>query len=241
MLDSIFGFVAEHEVLAYIVAVMGLFSFVISVERIKSIFFEYSLKTEEFMKQLRSLIEADKIEEAIQFCAANDKKPLAYVIKRVLEKADRDERAMSNAGNNAIAEVSTDLSKGMGYLSMIANVATLVGLVATIIGLIMSFKAVSYADPSQKQTLLAQGISTAMYTTALGLSVAIPTMVVYSFLHSRTGRLFAELDHCSGKVVDWLIGRAFETYSETKAFPGDLKADVKPAVSTARPAKPKVS
>jgi biopolymer transport protein ExbB/TolQ len=102
---------------------------------------------------------------------------------------------------------------------MVANVATLLGLLGTIHGLIQSFQAVSFADPSQKQTLLAQGISTSMNTTALGLFVAIPVMIVFSILHSRQNKLLEEVEEIGAKTVDLLISRNYEAFDEKSAFP----------------------
>ena len=102
---------------------------------------------------------------------------------------------------------------------MVSNVVTLVGLLGTVIGLIMSFKAVSFADPSQKQTLLADGISLAMHSTAAGLLVAIPVMVIYSFLHGRQGKLFSEIDRCSARMIEQLKGRDFGAFHAQAAYP----------------------
>ncbi len=71
----------------------------------------------------------------------------------------------------------------------VANRATLSGLLGTIVGLIQAFDAVATAAPDQKQTLLAKGISVAMYTTAGGLVVAIPTLLMNSFLVSVTNKI----------------------------------------------------
>jgi len=92
----------------------------------------------------------------------------------------------------------------------------------TITGLILAFQAVSFADPSQKQVVLAQGISIAMNTTALGLSVAIPIMVGYSFLHARQNRILEEVSEYSAKVVDLLTTRHYQPFSAIKAFPKNL-------------------
>ena len=105
--------------------------------------------------------------------------------KRGLERSDRDDEGIYTGLDIALSEVIPALGKRLGYLAMIANVATLVGLLGTILGLIQSFEAVASADPANKSEMLANGISLAMNTTALGLSVAIPVMIFYAFLHAR--------------------------------------------------------
>ncbi len=166
------------------------------------------------MAKVMKWVEEDKIEEAITFCSANEKKPLAHVIKRILERADRDDKAIEASLDIAASEVAPGLGRNLSYLAMCSNVVTLIGLLGTVVGLIMSFKAVSFADPSQKQTLLADGISLAMNATAAGLLVAIPVMVVYSFLHARQGKLFSEIDRCSHTLIELLKARDFGAFNK---------------------------
>lgn len=217
--------ILESGAVGFIILAMGVVGLALIFERVKMLYFTYSLKTEEFMNQLKPLVLHDKIEDAITFCSANADKPLPHVIKGVLARSDRDDEGINQGLDIALSEVIPNLGKRLGYLSMLANVATLTGLLGTIQGLIMSFSAVAYADPSQKQAVLAQGISLAMNTTFLGLAVAIPIMMSYAFLHSRQNRLLEEISEHSSKVVDWLTTRHYTAFSGTTAFPTDLAND----------------
>lgn len=222
-MQMMFKFIDDSGLVGYLIALMGVVSLALLIERVRALYFEYAIKTDEFMKQVKSLVMNDQIEEAITFCTANEKAPLAHVVKGVLERSDRDDEAINQGLDIALAEVIPNLGKRLGYLSMMANVATLLGLLGTIQGLIMSFNAVSFADPSQKQVVLAQGIALAMNTTFLGLVVAIPVMIVYSFLHSRQNKLLEECAEHSAKVVDWLTTRHYQPFSTQEAFPKDLQ------------------
>ena len=73
------------------------------------------------------------------------------------------------------------LERRIGFLSMLGNVATLTGLLGTITGMIKSFAAVASANPAEKATLLAAGISEAMNATAYGLVTAIPALECMRF------------------------------------------------------------
>jgi biopolymer transport protein ExbB/TolQ len=206
-MDALMKFAVDNYLLDVAIGLMGLFAFALIVERFKALYFEYSLKAEPFMQKIAKLVDEDKIEEAITFCAANEKKPLAQVVKRILERSDRDDEAIQHSLEIAASEVGPRITKNLSYLAMASNVVTLIGLLGTVVGLIMSFKAVSFADPAQKQSLLADGISLAMHATAAGLMVAIPTMVLYSFLHARQGRIFAEIDEHANKLIEQLRSR----------------------------------
>lgn len=96
------------------------------------------------------------------------------------------------------------LDRRTGFLSMLGNVATLVGLLGTISGMIRSFAAVSYASPAEKAALLAAGISEAMNATAYGLITAIPALVAYSILMNRANLLSEDLNQGALKVFNWL-------------------------------------
>lgn len=206
-MDAIMKFAVDYYLLDGAIVLMGLFAFSLVIERFKALYFEYSIKAEPFMAKVGKCVDEDKIEEAIAYCSANEKKPLAQVMKRILERSDRDDAAIEHSLDIAATEVAPRLTKNLGYLAMCSNVVTLIGLLGTVVGLIMSFKAVSFADPAQKQSLLADGISLAMHATAMGLLVAIPTMVFYSFLHARQGRIFAEIDEHANKLIERLKAR----------------------------------
>jgi biopolymer transport protein ExbB len=220
-MDALMKMAVDYYLIDVVIGLMGVFAMALIFERVKALYFDYAIKADQFMAKVMKWVEEDKIEEAITYCAANEKKPLAAVIKRVLERADRDDSAIEHSLDIAASEVAPKLTKNLSYLSMVSNVVTLVGLFGTVVGLIMSFKAVSFADPSQKQSLLADGISLAMHATAAGLLVAIPVMVVYSFLHAKQGRLFNEIDQHSNKLIELLKSRDFGqfgmSYSTTVA------------------------
>ncbi len=103
-----------------------------------------------------------------------------------------------------ILEETEQIEKRTGFLAMIANVATLAGLLGTITGMIKSFAAVSSANPMEKATLLSNGISEAMNTTAFGLIVAIPTLLIYSVLANRSQVLTDDLNQAALKAYNWL-------------------------------------
>jgi biopolymer transport protein ExbB/TolQ len=182
------------------------------------------MNVDEFMSKIQNLVLAKKLDEALLLCAQLDKKPLASAFKTILEKADRDDDTIFQAHDIAMSENVPLYTKRLHYLSMLANVATLMGLLGTIHGLILSFQAVATADPSQKQALLAQGISVSMYTTALGLAVAIPAMVFFSFLTSRQNQLMEQLAEKCSKLTELLTSAHIPQLTRQNVFPDHVVA-----------------
>jgi biopolymer transport protein ExbB/TolQ len=108
-------------------------------------------------------------------------------------------------------EVVPKLEKRTHYLASFANIATLLGLLGTIIGLIQAFQAVSNASPAERADLLSASISVAMNTTAFGLIVAIPLLLVHSVLQSKTTSIVDSLEMASVKFLNTVVERRPET------------------------------
>jgi len=90
---------------------------------------------------------------------------------------------------------------------MLANVATLLGLLGTIFGLIQAFEAVGAATAAEKQTRLAKGIAVAMITTATGLIVAIPSLVLHAVVSARQSRLAEGLEESTLGFFNFIVTR----------------------------------
>ena len=101
-----------------------------------------------------------------------------------------------------LLEALPHIERRTGFLPMLANIATLLGLLGTIMGLIAAFTAVANADPAQKATLLSQSISIAMSTTAFGLMVAIPLLFIHAILQSKTDDVVESLEIAMVKIIN---------------------------------------
>jgi biopolymer transport protein ExbB len=214
-------FVNNGGTVAWIIVGLGIFGATVIIDRVKVLYFDFAMNADAFAEKIKSYILANKIEEGIALCAVHEKAPLAYVVKGILERADRDDRSIEGAMDIRMTEVMPKLTRRFGYLTMLSNVATLMGLLGTIHGLIISFEAVSFADPAQKQTILTQGIAMYMAATALGLGVAIPIMFAYAFLHARQGRLMNQIVEHTSKIVDLMTSRNYEVFDKAKVYSTD--------------------
>ena len=99
------------------------------------------------------------------------------------------------------------LEKRTHYLATFANIATLLGLLGTIMGLIQAFTAVANANPAEKADMLSASISVAMNTTAFGLMAAIPLLLIYTVLQTKTTELVDSLEMASVKFLNILTER----------------------------------
>jgi biopolymer transport protein ExbB len=131
--------------------------------------------------------------------------PLASVASAMLESTPGDVKSLQAAGDDAATLVLPDLTRRLSYLGMLANSATLIGLLGTITGLITAISGVGVADAAQRSAYLSAGIAEALHTTAFGLMIAIPTLLVQGWLNGRVEGIADQMDHLSIR-----LGRALE-------------------------------
>jgi biopolymer transport protein ExbB len=189
----------------------------IAFERLYYILFRANINGTAFMAQVQKLIMANNIDRAIKLCNAEPNASLPRVLKAGLTRANRSEIEIQNAVDEAVLEVFPQLNKRSAYLPMLANVATLTGLLGTIHGLIQAFEAVAHASAETKQTMLAAGISVAMFTTASGLVVAIPVLILHSIVANRTTKIMDDVGQFALKTVNLLGARRRGTLKEDGA------------------------
>ena len=212
----------------------GAIGLAIMLERFRALLYVYPLtNTAAFFETIRTLVLSDRLGEALVVCDRFGQKPVANIVREGLMRAHQPEVMVEHGLEIAVGEASDRIRARTGFLSTIANVATLLGLLGTILGLVQSFEAVGSANAQARSGLLAAGISTAMNATMLGLGVAIPCMIAFSYLTNRANRLGAELNRAAVRTLDILkqryFGEVMPVVSLTK--PTHSAASIAPAAS----------
>ena len=183
----------------YGMLIMAVFGLAVFIDRFYALYFKESIDAKKFFAEMQKRIMADKIDDAIRLC---NNAPLAQVVKSGLMKADMGVDAIETAINEKATELIPTLEHRTHYLSMVANAATMLGLLGTVSGMILCFQAVAGVEPSKKATILAQGVSVAMNSTALGLMVAVPCIIVFSFLQAKSQQLVEDIRTVSQQTVN---------------------------------------
>jgi biopolymer transport protein ExbB/TolQ len=159
---------------------------------------------EKLLALLKSQIMAGNVQGAVKVCSGNPT-PMTRIIQAGLTKFNRSDAEVQAAMDEAALRELPRIEKRTGYLAMLGNVATLIGLLGTILGLIHSFAGVAGVDPSMKATLLAKGISEAMNCTAFGLITAIPALLLFAVLNGWTQGVLDDINEVSVQVVNLVI------------------------------------
>ncbi len=218
-MDLIYKF-NDGGIFMWVILVMGVLAAAIAFERVFYVVFRANINATAFMAQIQKLIMANNIDRAIKLCNAEPNAALPKVVKAGLTRANRTEKEIENAVDEATLEVVPQINKRTPYLNMLANVSTLTGLLGTIQGLIQAFDAVANAPADLKQAMLASGIAVAMYTTFGGLVVAIPILMVFSYISNRANKILDDVDQYGLKTVNLLTARKRGTLKEDAAAEG---------------------
>ncbi len=185
---------------------IGVLAIVLAIiaERFVYILTKYRVNSAEFMAQIRKLVQAGNIDRAIKLCEAAPL-PLLQVVKAGLSQVNRGDEAVIASMEERMSELIPDLEKRVAALWTMANIATLVGLLGTISGLIRAFGAVAYAPPAQRASLLAGGISEAMWNTALGLGIAVLCMIFHLIIHGMVKKIKQDMERSTMKLENLLL------------------------------------
>jgi len=163
------------------------------------------INTAGFTMRIRGALSDGDVDRARGICD-RAKGPLAAVVKAGLEKygARRSEvrEILESAGN---AEVFY-LERYLGVLATIAGVAPLIGFLGTVTGMIRAFMDIQALGGNVNADVLAGGIWEAMVTTAAGLTVGIPALILYNYFVGKVQRIVFDIEICSDQLLDLLAG-----------------------------------
>ena len=166
-------------------------------------------KNQTMWDRVQPLLSAGDFDEAREL-TSKDESTISQVLNMglSLQGAVRRREDIEIAMEESMMEIVPRLEKRTPYVALASSIATLLGLLGTIMGLIQAFTAVANANPAEKADLLSASISVAMNTTAFGLMVAIPLLVVHTVLTSKTGDIVDSLEMASVKALNVFSRRA---------------------------------
>lgn len=140
-------------------------------------------------------------EQALLVCGDNGSiaaRVMAGGIKKWGRSAAEMEQALIDAGERA----SHELRRFLRVFNGLATIGPLLGLLGTVFGIIQAFREIAGAEAMGRMELLSRSISEALFTTAMGLAVAIPAVALYMYFSGCVDRLLIRLDALGQKVVE---------------------------------------
>jgi len=208
LIYSVVGFFASGGVFMYPILVVFAFGAAIAIERYVTLSM-ITNKNENAWKAIQPLLNNGEFDQAREL-VAKEESLMSRILNLGLSRqgAVRRREDVEIAMEEGMVEVIPQLEKRTPYVALASNIATLLGLLGTIMGLIQAFTAVANANPAEKADLLSASISVAMNTTAFGLMVGIPLLVIHTMLASKTNEIVDGLEMASVKALNVITSRA---------------------------------
>jgi biopolymer transport protein ExbB/TolQ len=206
MIEGLAKIFREGGVFTYLIAAVSAIAVGLTLERCYYYLIRCRINAKSLLAQIMAFVREDKVAAARKLCTGS-RTPLGQILESGLWHFEQgeSEQEIQNAVDEVALRVLPLINKRVHYLSLFANISTLLGLLGTIQGLMGAFASLGAAEASQKATLLAAAIAEIMGTTFLGIVVAIPCMVVYSILGAKANSLIEEIDECTVRLLNFLF------------------------------------
>ena len=206
--------------IAIVLAVMSIYSLGVMGERLVT----YSKATKasrKYAEQLRELLPAGKLGEAVDLSKKLARGHLSKVLGLAIEEYQRSLSALRSRGPNDVGDFDiiaavnravdrsslrtvADLRRGLGALATVGSTAPFVGLLGTVAGIITAFQAMA-ATGSGGLGSVSAGIAEALVTTAFGLLVAIPAVMMFNYFTNRVEDMQVDLTDSANELLDFFM------------------------------------
>lgn len=151
-------------------------------------------------KTVKNYLQADKARDAVNLCTQKNS-PLARILFVVLKNRGCQRSHLKSLAEEIGEREAVALQRYLGLLGTLANITPLLGLLGTVLGMIEAFNVIASEGMGTPATL-GGGISEALITTAAGLSVSVPMILLHRYLSSRSDHLVLELEEATMQIVD---------------------------------------
>ena len=186
-ISDLFGLIAKGGIIMFPIFLCSIIALAIVIER--AIFFKkYIVDIDGFLKPVLDLIKEGHADKVLEQCQKSPN-PLGRIIEAGLGEKDIPRWKLEEKLTLAGQEEINSLEKNIRGLEVIATISPLMGLLGTVIGMVQAFNKVAEFEGQVDPSLLAGGIWEALLTTAAGLSVAIPTVIMLHYFDRKKEKL----------------------------------------------------
>lgn len=188
-----------------------------------------------FVSRFLKLLKDSKLNarSALKLCEENPS-PIASVFAHGVRKWGKPsvevEQAIIDGGERQLSQ----LRKHLRVINGVATVAPLMGLLGTVIGMIQAFNEIANSSAMGKAEELAVGIAMALLTTAFGLGIAIPSLIMYMYLAGRVDGLVMEMDQNAQDLVHLISAEGLAASAASRKSATLPKPKTKPDKTTSK-------
>ena len=204
-------------ILLGLIALYGVYSVIVLVRRIAQKRFASTKRADEFLDDVRDLLQKRNFAGVVELCdtPAYWAKAVPQLVLVAMDNRDRKGAKLRRTVSESFErEILSDLEYRTSWIATVVKTAPMIGLLGTVVGMINAFAKIAGASQQGiKPAALANDISFALFTTAMGLTVAIPLVLAGAMIHVRIGKL--------QDAVQKQLGDFFDDYEAATA--GDSK------------------
>ncbi len=197
---GLFAQIPKGGPLVWPIAILFLTGVLIVLERIVFLL-RHRVNSEALIGDIRQAVEQSNWQDALSFCKDYPKKPVARVLKSGLQSRELEREEMENVLQEAILQEIPPMERFLSTLGMLATIAPLLGLLGTVTGMIDTFHIITLHGTGDPR-LMSGGISEALVTTMLGLSVAIPLMLAQNLLNRAVDKEIGTMEEKAVGLVN---------------------------------------
>ena len=186
----------------WVLVIISIGAFAVVLERI--VFFARNEKNigDTFKDEILSLVANKKIDEAIALCDTK-KSCVASAVKKFLQKAPKgiDVQDYEFILKEITIKETSSYESRLNLLASVISISPMLGLLGTVTGMIRAFTNISKYGAGDA-AIVADGIAEALLTTAAGLMIAIPVIVIYNYLNRRLEKMENEIDDVVTNIIN---------------------------------------
>jgi biopolymer transport protein ExbB len=160
---------------------------------------------EQMIRRLQSALSKGHNDEALSICEQNPS-PITNLMKVGIEHRQYSQEVIKAAVTDAANMEIPRMERHLSFLGTIAHISPLLGLLGTVTGNIQAFGVLGEFGAVGDPSILAQGISEALITTAAGIIVSIPAIIFYNYLVSKVNHSIIRLENRVSELVLLLRG-----------------------------------
>ena len=189
-----------------VTALFGVFTVIMVTRRIAQKRFSRAAQADSFLEEVRDNLRAGNTEAVVTLCDSpgNWSKAVPNLVYLAIENLDRPPNKIRRLlAERFETEVLADLEYRAGWIATVIKSAPMLGLLGTVVGMINAFRTIAGSGAGGvKPEALADDIGVALFTTAIGLTVAIPMVVLGAMVAVRIGKLSDGVQEQIGRFVD---------------------------------------
>jgi biopolymer transport protein ExbB len=199
-----FELLRQGGLIAWIILGCGGVALLLFLERLLSLH-RARIKSEDFIAGICNNLRRGNVNEALAICD-DTPGPVAVIVRAAILNRQGGKESIRTAIENAGRTEISRMERRLSILATVAQVAPIFGLLGTVLGLIKSLQAMKLAAPLVQPVDVMTGLMQALVTTAVGLAVAAPCYIAFTFLMGKVEKIVIDMERSASDLIAFLAG-----------------------------------